>query len=350
MDNPSAEQKNQTSGSPQPEVLSTRSEDGTPANEGGQPSAPATDEPKVTKRLHHNAYRPTHRATFIALGVVVAILAVNAAIIGFVLKSQSKDKKLNSDQVTISQAVLDKVGVNRTSIGDSGIQLNVGPNAKFSNNVEVGGDVSIAGELKLNSKFSANDASLAQLEAGDVKADKLNINGDATMTNLKLRKDLEVAGTAKIQGAVTISNLLTVYNNVNVSGNLAVGGTLSAGGLSVSSLYIGSNLVIGGHIITRGSAPGASAGSAAGSNGTVSISGNDAAGTVVVNVGTGAGAGTLVFVTFDHSYTNTPHVVVTAVGASAGNFYINRSATGFSIAVPSGLSAGSRAFDYIVEQ
>ncbi len=210
--------------------------------------------------------------------------------------------------------------------------------------------MTVAGQFKLNSKFSASDASLAKLEAGDTSLGQLNVNGDGTVSSLNLRKDLLVTGLTRLQGAVTVSQVLTVNNNLNVSGNLAVGGVLTARGFQASSLVSDTTLTIGGHIITRGAAPGVGPGSALGSNGTVSISGNDAAGTVAANIGVGAGNGIIANVAFRAQYGSTPHVVVTAVGAGVGSVYVNRSIGGFSIGVNGSLAPGGYAFDYIVMQ
>jgi hypothetical protein len=108
-------------------------------------------------------------------------------------------------------------------------------------------------------------------------------------------------------------------------------------------------LTIGGHIVTRGSAPGVGGGGALGSNGTVSISGNDAAGTVAVNVGAGATGGLIAQVSFRQGYSNTPKIMVTAVGR-AMDLYVNRSASGFSIYTNVALPPGGYAVDYIVMQ
>ena len=285
-----------------------------------------------------------------ALVVVALILAVNAGVIGFIIKKQADSTpKVNNDQVTVSQSALSALGVNRNSVGDSGVQLVVGPSAKFNNEVQVGGDVSIAGALRLNSKFSASEASLAKLEAGSTSVNDLNVNGAATASTLSLRSDLAVAGNTHFQGAVTTSQLLTVNNNLNVTGSVAVGGVLSVNSFHAASLAVDSTITIGGHVITSGSAPGVSAGPGVGSNGTVSISGNDASGTVAVNTGVGAGGGIVANVTFRNKFSNIPHVVVTAVGPGATDVYVFRTTTGFSIGVGS-ISLGGHAFDYIVMQ
>lgn len=329
---------------PVPEVLQAQSDDATEeSSTDSQPSAPAvTHRPRP--QIHRMTYRPSHKATFIGLGVVVVILAINAVIISFVVQGQNTAQAEGSQSdVTISPAVLDTLGVSRNSVGNLGTELVVGPNSKFDGKVTIGGDVSVGGELKLNGKLSVSDATLTSLQAGNTSLSKLDVNGDANAASLTLRQNLAVAGTSTLQGAVTVGQTLTV------AGNLTVGGALAVRSFQASSLTSETTLTIGGHVITRGSAPGVAAGGAVGSNGTVSISGNDASGTVAVNIGVGAVSGILAQVTFRTQYGITPHVVITPVGRG-GDFYINRTSTGFSIVTSGGLSPGGYAFDYIVMQ
>lgn len=306
---------------------------------------------KTPSRSRRVTYRPSHKATFIGLTVVIVILGLNATVIAFIMQGQAKaDASKAQAEVSISSDTLDKLGVSRTAVGNLGTELIVNPSARFNGAVTVASDMTIAGQLKLNSKFSANEASLAKLQAGDTSLTQLNVNGDGTISSLNLRKDLAVVGSTRLQGAVTIGQLLTVNNNVNIAGSLAVGGTLSARNFQASSLISDTTLTIGGHIITRGSAPGVGPGSALGSHGTVSISGNDAAGTVAANIGTNAGGGIIANVAFRNQYSSTPHVVVTGVGAGIGSVYVTRSIGGFSIGVNGPLAPGGYAFDYIVMQ
>lgn len=342
----SASDTQQTSSEPPaPEVLKPQSSDVPSESSAATPATPARN------RLHRGSYRPSHKATFIGLAVVVGILAINAGIITFVMKGQAKDgTTLSQEAVTLSPTALDKLGVSRNAVGTAGTELVVGPNSKFNGTVTVGSDVSIGGQLKLNSKLTASDASFAKLQAGDTSLEKVNVNGDATISNLNLRKDLTVLGLTRLQGPVTLSQLLTVNNNVNIAGNLAVGGTLSARGFQASSLVSDTTLTIGGHIMTRGAAPGFSPGPALSGADTASSSGNDASGTIAVNIGAGASkSGIVGYVTFSNPYSGTPHVVVTPVGGGVTDVYINRSGSGFSIGVGS-ISPGGHAFDYIVMQ
>lgn len=333
---------------PEPETLVARSDDGTP----GSGATPAMQtKPGGSKPRKRRTYRPSHKATFIGLAVVVAILAINAVVLTFVLKGKATKNSANDEQVTISKSALSKVGVNTANLGDSGVLLTIGPNTQFSNKVTVQGDVSIGGQLKLNSKFTATEASLTQLEAGKTSLSDLNVSGDGTLNSLNLRNGLTVTGASKLQGPVTANQLVTLNNSLIVIGNVSVGGTFSAKTFSATNLTSTGTLTIGGHIITGGSSPSVAAGgSALGNNGTVGISGNDAAGRISVNIGTGAGSGTIASVTFKTKYSSTPHVVITAVGMSCTFYLTNLSTSGFTVANGCNLSPGGYAIEYIVVQ
>lgn len=343
MDGPSKDQ------APAPESLNAK-RDELAKDPAAADSAPAREaSPPRGKKSRRGTYRPSHRATFIGLAVVIIILAVNVGVITFLIKSQNKKIQSAQGQVTISQAALDKIGVNQTPVGDSGIVLTVNPNAKFNGNLQVAGNLSVGGQLNLNKTLTVSNANITQLEAGNTSLQQVNVNGDGTVSNLNVRSQLTVTGSARIQGPVTLSNLLTVSGGENITGNVSIGGTLAVASFHTSSLVADYGLTFGGHVITEGSAPSVSVGPGVGQNGTVSISGNDAAGTVAVNCGVSPAGGIVAYVSFRSGYSNIPHVIVAAVGPGADNVYVVRSSSGFDIGVSS-ISVGGHAFDYIVEQ
>jgi cytoskeletal protein CcmA (bactofilin family) len=331
------------SGAPQPEELKPRSE----AGGAVPPPAAAAPGAKPKKR----SYRPSHRATFIGLAAVIAILAINAAVIGFLLKKQSKNDSIASKgQVTLSNADLSKLGINRNALGDNGNELIVAPNAQFKGKLNVTGDTTLSGQLSLNSKISGTNASFTQLQAGKTSISELDVNGNSTASTLNLRKDLIVAGQTQLQGPVNLKQLLTVSNSVNIIGNLSVGGVLTVSTFSARSLTSTSTLTIGGHIITNGVSASLAPGNALGSNGTAGISGNDAAGVISINIGVGAVGGTLASVAFHTQYAGVPRVVITPVGVP-GDFYIfNLTTSGFSVAVASGLPPGGYRINFLAMQ
>ena len=337
MDNQPSTQPSPQSAAPQPEVLQ-------PRTDAAAPPAP-TPKSEPAKKPQHRTYRPSHRATLIGLAAVIAILAINAAVIALLLKKQAAKDSLNAKgQVSLSSSQLNSLGINRSDLGPSDVQLTVAPNAQFKGTLSVNGSTTLGGQVNLNSKLNASSADITQLDAGNTNLTQLNVNGNGTLNTLNLRKDLAVAGVTQLQ------NALTVNNNATVSGNLTVGGTLSVNTFSARSLTSVTSLTVGGHIITGGPTPGVSRGGATGSNGTVGISGNDTAGAISINIGAGAPSGTLANVTFHSRYGDIPHVVITPVGVGANFYVLNLNTAGFSVGVASGLPPGGFVINYIVEQ
>ncbi len=337
--------KSTDTSAPAPEVLSVQSEDAT-----DKVSSLSSHITPPKKSLKRTTYRPSHKATFIGLAVVAAVLAVNGGVIYWLMNAQqTAGAETNRESVTLSAATLDGLGVSRNPVGNLGSELTVGPNSTFNGKVTMGSDLTVGGQFQLKGDFSANSANFTRLQAGETAVQQLNVNGDTTTTNLNIRTNLSVAGNTTLQGPVTMAQLLTINNSLNVAGNVAVGGTLSARNFQANSLTSGSTLTIGGHIVTNGAAPNVGRGGAVGNNGTVSISGNDAAGTVAVNAGTGAGNGLLAQVSFKSQYGNIPHVVITPVGQYAA-VYVTRSIGGFSIFSASAMGPGGYVFDYVIMQ
>ena len=340
----------------EPEVLKPRAAVG--SNEGQATPGSPNPAKLTSKPPRHRAYRPSHKATFIGLGVVIAILAINTVIIAVVLKGKSHNNNLSSGQVAISSAALNKVGVNSGEIGNSGIELTVDPNAQFNGKLTVAGDVSVGGQLKINSTFTASDANLTQLEAGNTSLAELDVNGNSTLSSLALRNDLTVTGTTQFQGAVTIGQLLTLDNDLNVTGNVSIGGDFSAKEFSANSLTSASTLTIQGHVITGGSSPSVGpGGTALGTNGTVSISGDDSAGAIAINLGVSAAtSGLLAKVAFATQFSGTPRVIISPVNFPDNvvcGFYVESlSTSGFDVAdsCTSTISPGGYTIDYIVDQ
>lgn len=297
------------------------------------------------------AYRPSHKATFIGLGVIVAILAVNTVVLGFLIKSGNNTQTI-AKGVSLSPATLSKLGVSDTQIGNSNEKLIVDPNAQFNSQLTVGGDVNIGGQLHLNSTLVASNADLSQVQAGSATANTLNINGSATASTLSVRGNMAVNGAVQFQNTVTIAQLLSVNSSAAIANNLSVGGELSTNNIATGNLVVSSLFEVGTHIITAGRTPSIGpGGSALGSYGTVSLSGNDIAGTIAVNVGTGSsGPGIVARVAFANQYQVSPVVVITPRDNYAEFYISNVTTSGFDIYTANSLSPGGYLIDYLAEQ
>lgn len=180
----------------------------------------------------------------------------------------------------------------------------------------------------------------------------------------EVQQDLTVKGLTELQGAVTVEEDATLRSGLTVGGSTAIGGnlsvtgsitaaSLSVGTISISTVNVASDVSFGGHLIPNGAAPSARP-SVAASGGNVTVSGNDTAGTIVINVGSGATlSGELAIITFNKAFNATPKVQLTPINTAASslNYYATRSASFFTINTSTSPTNGtSYVFDYLVTQ
>lgn len=302
---------------------------------------PASPTP-VPAPASSNSYRKLNRRSKNIARVValfVAILLFGGGI-GYYIAHVSKlqTKQVSTPQVkTLSDDELNKLSTLGSNLGTSNQLLTVGANAQFNNSVIINKDISISGKLNAN---------------GPVTLKSLSVSGlDSSLGGLNVGGNLTVIGTSTLQKGATVGQLLSVNGNLTVSGT-ATFGSISASAISVRNITITGPLVIN-HITSSGPQPSSASGSAVGGGGTTSLSGNDTAGTINMNIGSGSNAGILVNVTFRAPYGANIHVLITPVsgGASSANTYVTRTANGFQIRSDSPLPAGSLlSYDYFVIQ
>lgn len=256
-----------------------------------------------------------------------------AGIVTFVSyqKSKQNEKKENGAISTqpLSEQDLEKLRQTDVKVGDPKQILSVESNAIFAGKVLIRDSLEVAGQIKVG---------------GPLSLPGITVSGTSTFDQVSVN-NLQISGNATIQGQ------LNVQNNLGVSGNLTVGGTFSAARLNIGSISIDSDLLLSRHIDAGGGTPGKTDGGALGAGGTSSVSGTDTAGTVNINTGGGTAAGCFLTVSFVQRFNAVPHVVITPVGSAAGSldYYINRSATNFSICTNNAAPVGQNiAFDYIV--
>ena len=324
-----------------------------PPTDSGSASVPvspvsqaATTPPAAVPAKPSNWRSVTDRAK--RASIIIGVIAVLLMGIGgwfvytnFLAEPKSTGNQNNSENLALeglSAEELERLNTNKVELGTAGNLLNFNADSTFKGKVVYQGDVAFNGQLSGTKAASFTD---------------LTIPGTSNLAVADIKSTLKVAGSSTLQGAVTTQSNLNVGGGLSVAGNSSFGGALTAGDLSVRNTTVNGTLTVNSHIISRGSVPGASAGSAVGSGGTVSISGNDTAGTVAINTGTAPPAGILINVTFRSAFGASPKVILTPVGSAAGalNYYSSRSASGFSIGSTTAPNASSSyIFDYLVVQ
>lgn len=201
--------------------------------------------------------------------------------------------------------------------------------------------------------------------------------GDVVLANGKVYRTVNNAGTTSVR----LIELTGASDNILVDGSGkgaqfgagavfagAVSGitTLAGSGaisgfttLTLSSTLIGATRIESGHFKGNTAAPSASIGAALGSGGAVAVTltGNDAAGTILLVAGTaGLGAGVATTVTFNVPYTTSPYVLLTYDASSGVSTYVGMGPTAvgtasFAISLFTAPTAGQQyRFYYAVIQ
>lgn len=156
-----------------------------------------------------------------------------------------------------------------------------------------------------------------------------------------------------------ISDSTTAFTIQNTVGTALLTADTTNMKLTVKALVVEGSLTVGGHVISSNTSGTTTivAGVAACTSPTVSISGNDTAGTITVNSGTGcsgAGTGVMATITFANSYSSAPRVVLTpASWRASGIEYFNETTntTAFTLDTNVPLTDSSTyKFNYMVIQ
>jgi hypothetical protein len=298
-------------------------------------SVKATDTPKKASSWRRITNRSRNYGRVAALlGAILVVGAAGGYFVSIGLRQPTTNKTAAPKVENLTPSEISKLSQVGSQLGSSNQVLTIAANTVFQDKVAIGSDLTLGGTLNAN---------------GPVSISSLSIAGQTNLANLAVGKNLQVTGLTNAQNGLTVTGLTTVNGNLSVSGAAAVG-SLTTNTISAKSISISGPFTIS-HIISTGAPVSSSNGAALGSGGTTSVSGNDTAGTVNMNIGSGAGTGTLVTVSFRSAYGANVHVLLTPVspGAATAQVYVTRTPTGFSVnaaATPS----GSLSFDYFVTQ
>jgi hypothetical protein len=304
------------------------------------PTTPPPIQP--TQPTPAKSYRALNRRARNAgrvVGLLFAILAFGGGL-GFIIAHNIKvqsTKTPTPEVKTLTSDELNKLSTLGANLGTSNQLLTIGATAQFNNNVIISKDLSLTGRLNAN---------------GPVTLKSLTISGnDTSIGGLSVGGDLGVTGATTLQKGATIGQLLSLTGNLAVAGT-ANFGTISASSITVRTLALSGPLAIA-HLTTQGALPSSSNGPAIGSGGTTSISGNDTAGTVNMNTGSGSNGGIIMNITFRTPYTANVHISITPLTGAAASapVYVTRTAAGFQIRIDSALPSGAfLSYDYFVIQ
>lgn len=265
--------------------------------------------------------------------LIFLLLLVIAAIVVIVNYLNSQKPVVTPDiaNQSLTQEALKQLANTDASVGNSSQTLTIQGNAIIAGQTLMRGNLNVAGNLQTG---------------GNITAPGITISGTSNLGTAQINT-LQVAQNVAIQGSTTMRDL-------SVSGTSTFSGAMTASQITVSRLILSGNAVlqVPNHVAFTGPTPARSSiGSGLGNGGTASISGSDTSGTVNITTGTNTVPGCFVQITFNQSFNGQPRVIVSPVGAGAGQtqYYVTRTNTGFSIcnanAAPTNQSFG---FDYFV--
>lgn len=217
------------------------------------------------------------------------------------------------------------------SVGSAAQTLTIQGNAIIAGQTLTRGNLNVAGNFQ---------------SGGSIQGPSLTISGESNLGSTQVNS-LQVATNTAVQGSTTLRDL-------NVSGTSSFSGAVTAAQITVSKIIMSGNAIlqIPNHISFTGPPPSRTINAGVlGNSGSASVNGSDTSGTININTGGNPSAGCFARINFQQAFTNQPHVIVSPVGAGAGQtqYYVDRDKAGFSICTVNAAPANQVfAFDYFV--
>lgn len=297
----------------------------TPQNES---LAPGNIPPEKKLSPFKRVYRKVN--IYLLLFLLIVIVAIAITVVNY-LNSQKAPvvPAIASQQLTAE--TLKQLASSDVSVGSGSQTLNVQGNMIVAGQTLMRGNLSVAGNLQTGGTIQASGMTIAG-----------NVSLGPTQT-----QSLQIEGSLAAQGATTLRDL-------NVAGVSSFGGPLTASQLTVTTLVMSGNarLQVPNHISFTGPAPSRSVTAATlGSGGSASVDGSDTSGTININTGNNPQPGCFVQVTFNQRFSAQPRVIISPVGAGAGqlSYYVTRNESGFSVCTNNAAPANQVfSFDYFV--
>jgi len=266
---------------------------------------------------------------FLGMGLLVAVGGA-IAVVNYLNSAKGPAEPSLATQ-PLTQDALKQLANTDVSVGSSSQTLTIQGNAIIAGQTLARGNLNVAGNIQ---------------SGGSIQGPSITISGSANLGEAQINS-LQVATNTAIQGSTTLRDL-------NVSGASSFSGPMTASKITVTNLILSGNAVleVPNHISFTGPSPSRSVNAGVlGSGGSASVNGSDTAGTVNLNSGAGPSPGCFVTITFQEKFPKQPRVIVSPVGAAAGQlqYYVNRTPNEFSICTNTAAPSNqSFAFDYFV--
>jgi cytoskeletal protein CcmA (bactofilin family) len=266
---------------------------------------------------------------FLIFGVLVVVAGAIAAV--NYLNSQKAPATPNIATQGLNADALKQLANTDATVGNTSQTLTIQGNAIIAGQTLTRGNLNVAGNFQTG---------------GSIQGPSLTISG-ATNLGATQINSLQVATNTAVQGSTTLHDL-------NVAGTSSFSGPMTASQITVTKLVLSGNAVlqIPNHISFTGPSPSRTINAGVlGSGGSASVNGSDTTGTLNINTGSGPTAGCFARINFNQAFSNQPHVIVSPVGAAAGQtqYYVDRNNSGFSICAANPAPANQVfAFDYFV--
>lgn len=267
---------------------------------------------------------------YLLIFIVLLVVAGAIALVSY-LNSQKTPEEPGIESQSLTTDALKQLANTDASVGNSGQTLTIRGNAIISGQTLTRGDLNVAGNLQTGGSFTTPTLTVSgATNLGDTQINSLQVATNLAIQGTTTMRDLSVSGTSTFSGAMTASQL--TVTRLILSGN--------------------ASLEIPNHISFTGATPSRSVtASVLGNGGSANISGSDTAGTINVNSGNNPTPGCFIRVNFNQAFSRQPHVIVTPIGAGAGQmqFYVDRNTTGFSVCTNNAAPANQAfGFDYFV--
>lgn len=279
------------------------------------------------------AYKRFFRAVNIYMLIFILILAVTAVVtvVNYLNASKPPVQPTIANQ-NLTEDSLKQLATSDASVGNNSQTLTIQGNAIIQGQTLTRGNFNVVGNIQTG---------------GSIQGPNLVISGTSNLGTAQINS-LQVATNTTIQGDAIVNG------NLNVAGTSSFNGAMTASQITVTNLILNGNAVlqVPNHVAFDGPTPTlSSTPSVLGGGGTASIKGSDTSGTVTIGTGNNPTPGCFAQITFRQKFNEQPYVTISPIGLAAAQtqYYVNRSATGFSICTVNAAPANQTfAYDYFI--